>query len=261
MTFWDHLDELRKTLTYPVIVLVLLTIVLFSIKEPVFNIMLAANSVDFVTYRFFTFDQAPPESGYWANLITTDVTGQIMAQMKVSFYLALMLTAPYLLFKLFRFVAPALYENERRYSGRILFFAFFAFFTGMLINYFVIFPISYRFLALYQVNPQIPIMPTLSSYISMLMSLSVLMGICFELPVISWIMSMLGILKSSMLKKYRRHAIVGILIIAAIITPTADIFTLLLVSCPILLLYEFSIFIAWTTEKKRKKTVELESVS
>lgn len=261
MTFWDHLDELRKSLTYPVIVLLLLTVVAFSLKEPLFDMVLAANSRNFITYQIMPGGSGEGTSETLVQLINTELPAQLLIHMKVSFYVALVLTIPYLFFKLFRFATPALYENERKYSGRILTFSFLSFFAGLLVNYFVIFPFSLRFLVSYQVSEQVPNFISITSYINMLMTLSILMGVCFELPVVSWILSLFGVLKASMLRQYRRHAFVGILILAAIITPTTDIFTLLLVSLPIVLLYELSILISWSTEKGRKKRMDLEESS
>jgi len=260
MTFWEHLDELRKALTYPLITLLALTVVMFILKEPVFEIILAANSSGFVTYNVLPVSGITDSSGVLLNLISTELTAQILMHMKVSFYVALVLTIPFFFFKLFRFAAPALYENERKYSAYILFFSFLAFFSGIIINYFIIFPFSFRFMAAYQVSSQVQNMITLTSYINTLVSLSILMGICFELPVISWVLSKLGILKAHTLKKYRRHSIVGILVVAAIITPTTDIFTLLLVSVPILVLYELSIIIVkLTTHKEMNPATDFET--
>lgn len=250
MTFWEHLDELRKALAYPLLVLILLAIVVFILKEPVFDIILAANSSDFVTYSITSAGDNSDTGGILLNLISTELPSQILMHMKVSFYVALILTIPFIFFKLFRFVAPALYDKERKYSANVLFFSFLSFFAGILTNYFIIFPFSLRFMATYQVSYQVENMITLNSYINTLMSLSILMGLCFELPIISWLLSKLGILQAYILKKYRKHSLVGILIISAIITPTTDIFTLVLVSVPIIILYELSIIIVKITEYK-----------
>lgn len=251
MTFWEHIDELRKALVYPIILLVVLTMIAFFFKEPVFDILLAANSTDFVTYTLApTYGNTASTNNLFVSLINTELPAQFLVHMKVSFYVALILSLPYLFYKLFRFASPGLYKNEKYYSTRIIFFSFVAFFTGILINYFVIFPFSLRFLASYQVADQVSNMISITSYLDTLMSLSVLMGICFELPIVSLLLSKLGIIKSGFLKKYRRHAVVVIIIIAAIITPTTDIFTLLLVSVPILILYELSIILTRITEKK-----------
>ena len=251
MTFWDHIDELRKALVQPLIVLALLTIAAFALKEPVFRIVLAANSPEFATYGLAGGgnDDAAP---YMVNLVSTELPAQFLMHMKVSFYVGLILTLPFFFYKLFRYVSPGLYAKEKHYSARVIVFSFVAFFTGVVVNYFVIFPFSLRFLASYQVSPEVSNMITLNSYVNTLLTLSVLIGICFELPVISWLLSRLGLLRAATLRKYRRHAVVAILIVAAVITPTTDVFTLLLVAVPIILLYELSILIARITERKLK---------
>lgn len=257
MTFWDHLDELRKALAWPLVVLVTLTIVTFMFKESVFDAVLAANDKEFITYRLTSEADINTGNSKLIHLISTELPAQLLMHMKVSFYVAIVLSIPFLLYKLYRFALPALHENERRYSARVVLFTFVAFFTGILINYFIIFPFSLRFLATYQVNSQVDIMITLDSYIGTLLSLSILMGICFELPVMSWLLSKLGLLNAEFLRKYRKYAIVGIFILSAIITPTTDIFTLLLVSVPILLLYELSIVITKASQQKDENISEV----
>ena len=258
MTFWDHLDELRKVLIQPILLVAVLTVVAFMLKEPVFDMVLAANSPDFITYRFA--DSFVPESFISGNaefvfvkLINTELASQFLMHMKVSFYVALVLAIPFLFYKLFRFVSPGLYRNERKYSKWVIFFSFIAFFCGIVVSYFIIFPFSFRFLASYHVSQEVSNMISLTSYIDTLITLSILMGIFFELPVMSWILSKFGLLNAIFLKKYRRHAVVVILIIAAIITPTTDIFTLLLVSVPILLLYETSVVIVSIGDRNRER--------
>jgi sec-independent protein translocase protein TatC len=257
MTFWEHLEELRKTLIQPIILVVILTVLAFSFKEPVFNIILAPNSGDFITYRFSNvFSQAGNQDEntqhVFVQLINTELTSQFLIHIKVSFYVALVLASPFIFYKLYQFIAPALYRNERKYSALVLCFSFITFFAGLLISYFIIFPFSFRFLANYQVSDSVDNMISLSSYIGTLITLSLMMGLFFELPVVSWMLAKLGMINAGILKKYRRHAIIIILIISAVITPTTDIFTLLLVSIPIILLYELSIGIVKISEKNRK---------
>jgi sec-independent protein translocase protein TatC len=258
MTFWNHIDDLRKALLQPLLILIVLTVGAFLLKEPVFNILLAANSADFVTYTIAPGYNDTATGGLLLSLINIELPAQLLVHMKVSFYVGLILTLPFLFFKLFRFASPGLYKNERFYSARILFFSFVSFFSGILVNYFVIFPFSLRFLAAYQVADQVNNMISITSYLDTLMSLSVLMGICFELPIVSLLLSKLGILESGFLKKYRKHALVVIVIISAVITPTTDIFTLLLVSIPILFLYEFSIIITKVAERPQENLVSSE---
>jgi len=251
MTFWDHIDELRKTLFYPFVALIVFTAVAFIFKEPIFSILLAANSPDFITYTIFGNSEIISETGVLVELINTELPAQLIVHLKVSLYVGLIFTLPYLIYKLFKFASPGLYDNERRYSAWILFFSFVAFFTGILVNYFVIFPFAFRFLSSYQVADQVVNMIAITSYLDTLLILSLLMGICFELPIVSLLLAKLGVLTSKFLAIYRRHAIVAIMIIAAVITPTTDIFTLLLVSVPIYLLYELSILIVKISERKK----------
>jgi sec-independent protein translocase protein TatC len=250
MTFWDHLDELRKALFMPLIVLTVATIGAFVAKEVLFDVTLAANSKDFITYRLMPGYSAG--GGNWLELVSTELPAQLLAHMKISFFAGLVTAIPFLLYSLFRYVSPGLYNNERRVLARVVTFAFIAFLAGVAVNYFIIFPFSLRFLANYTVSEQVRNMITLGSYIGTLTTLSLLMGIFFELPVMSWLLSRLGLLKGAAMAKYRRHAWAAILVISAVITPTTDIFTLLAVSLPIMLLYELSIIIARNSERSKK---------
>ena len=144
---------------------------------------------------------------------------------------------------LFGFVSPALYDNERHYSVRLLSSAYVMFLIGIVINYFVIFPLTVRFLGTYQVSSDIDNMLTISSYIDTMLMMSITFGLVFEIPVLSWLLAKFGLLKAEWMKRFRRHAFVAILIVAAVITPTTDIFTLFIVTLPIWLLYEISILI------------------
>jgi sec-independent protein translocase protein TatC len=151
------------------------------------------------------------------------------------------LASPYILYELFRFVSPGLYQNERRYGLWIVGAAYVMFVVGTLINYFVIFPLTVRFLGTYQVSPDVANMLTLQSYIDTLLGMSLVMGVVFELPVVCGLLGRMGLITDRMMSTYRRHAVVAILVLAAIITPTTDVFTLFVVALPIYLLYELSI--------------------
>ena len=166
-----------------------------------------------------------------------------MIHMKVALMAGILIASPYIIYLLFRFISPALYENERRYSVRITVTAYVMFLVGVVVNYLLIFPLTVRFLGTYKVSEEVVTMLTITSYIDTLLMMSLVFGIIFEIPVISWLLAKAGMLKASWMTKYRRHAIVTILIIAAIITPTADIMTLMIVSLPIWLLYEISILL------------------
>ncbi|MDR1758449.1 MAG: twin-arginine translocase subunit TatC [Bacteroidales bacterium] len=263
LTFWEHLDALRSVLFKTVIVVVVVMIVVFCFKTTMFNILLAPCHADFITYRlldalaakfhFLSFSTGDETVLTSTSLVSTELTSQFLIHMKISAYSALMVASPYVGYQLFRFISPALYASERKYVRWVLVASFFFFFMGVLLSYFVIFPFSFRFLSNYQVDHTVTNLFTLNSYMGTLVMLTMLMGVMFEIPVIAWLLALLGLLKAAPLRKYRRHAIVAILIIAAIITPTTDIFTLLLVSLPILLLYELSILIVSRVCNRKKQ--------
>ena len=175
--------------------------------------------------------------------MNTGLTEQFMTHMRVALYAGLLCALPYVLYELFRFVSPGLYAGERRAALRIVSSAYAMFALGTLVNYFVIFPLTVRFLGTYQVSPDVDNMLTLRSYVDTLISMSFVIGVVFELPVVCAILSRMGFISGTMMRRYRRHAVVAILVVAAIITPTTDVFTLLIVSLPIWLLYEVSILI------------------
>jgi len=257
-TFWDHLDELRKVLFRIIIVVVTVTIVTFLNKELLFDIVLAPHKSDFIIYRFFcrlsemiSLSEICPDE-FQVGLINTELPSQFLIHLSTAFYVGILLVFPYIIYQIYRFVSPALYENERKYSTTVIFSSCLLFYVGVLLNYFLIFPLSFRFLATYQVSEEVVNMINLSSYVGILMMLSLMIGIMFQLPILSWLFAKLGFLSASFMKKYRRHAIVVILIIAAIITPTTDVFTLMLVFVPIYILYELSIGVVKITERRRK---------
>lgn len=146
------------------------------------------------------------------------------------------------MYELFRFITPALLENERRYSTKIMISVYSLFMIGVLMSYYILFPISFRFLGTYSVADKVHTMITLDSYISTFVSLILLLGVVFQLPVITFILAKLGILNAPMMSKYRKHALIIIMLIAAIITPP-DIMTLIMITLPIYGLYEFSVWI------------------
>ena len=236
-TFWGHLDELRWVLLRSLAVVVIVAVALVCLKEWLFAIVLAPHSADFITYRLMG---AEPFS---VDLINTELTEQFMTHMRVAFYGALLFALPYVLYELFRFVSPGLYANERRAAVWVVASSYVMFALGTAVNYFIVFPFTLRFLGTYQVSPDVTPMLTLQSYIDMLISMSFVMGVVFELPVLCAILGRAGMLSGRVMRRYRRHAVIAILVVAAIITPTTDIFTLMIVSLPIWLLYEASILL------------------
>lgn len=239
-SFWDHLDELRTCLIRIIIVVSVGAIVAFALKTEVFSIVLAPTKADFITYRLFS--QFGEIVDFNLNLINTQLTSQFSVHMQVSVMVGLICVCPYILYSIFKFVSPALYENERKYARILVMAGYIMFMTGVALCYFLIFPLTIRFLGNYQVSEEVSNIITLSSYIDTLTMLTLMLGIVFELPILCMLLGKMGILTAEFMREYRRHAIVIILIVAAIITPTTDVMTLMLVTLPIYLLYETSIF-------------------
>ena len=234
MTFWDHLDVLRSSLIRMAAATLLFTMVAFILKEQLFAVVLAPRSSDFITYRLLgigTFN---------LHLMNTGLTEQFMIHMRTALYTGFIVASPYIIYELFRFVSPGLYQTERRYAVWLVVAAYAMFLTGTAVNYFLVFPLTVRFLGTYQVSPDVANMLTLQSYIDTLLGMSLAMGVVFELPVVTVLMGRMGLINGTLMVHYRRHAVVAILVVAAIITPTTDVFSLFVVSLPIYLLYEAS---------------------
>ena len=247
LSFWDHLDVLRTIIIRIILVTVVCGIVAFLFKEELFAVVLAPRNPDFVTYRLLVrvsgfFGGDAPDNPV-LQLINTGLAEQFVIHMKTALCVGVLCASPYTLYQLFRFVSPALYANERRFALPIVVGGYVMFMLGVLISYYLIFPLTFRFLGTYQVSEDVVNMISLQSYMSTLTLMSISMGIVFEMPVVAWLMARMGLLTASFMNRYRRHAIVVILIVAAIITPTSDIFTLLMVSLPMWLLYEVSVCI------------------
>ncbi|MBQ0159863.1 MAG: twin-arginine translocase subunit TatC [Bacteroidales bacterium] len=248
MDFWEHLDELRSYLVKAVVAVVLCAVAAFCCKEWLFAIVMAPSSPDFFIYRTFT-RLTGISSDFHVDMFNPELAQQFLVHMKVSLWMGLLIVSPYVLYLLFHFVAPGLYAHERRYAIRAVGGGYVMFLLGVALNYFLIFPLTFRFLGTYQVSPDVPNQIALTSYVGMLLMLCFLMGVMFELPILCWLLAKIGVLKSHFMTKYRRHAIVVILIIAAVITPTGDPFTLTLVALPIYALYEMSVVIVKKTVK------------
>lgn len=245
MTTGGHLEVLRRMLFRIIAVIFVLAVIIFCFKKETFSLLLAPKSPHFVT---FSFTESILErlniDSHFADaevpLINTELSSQFMTHIYVSCLLAVLFASPYILFELFRFVSPALYESEKKYSVLVACIIYILFFTGVVISYYILFPVSFRFLATYQVDENIVNTITLDSYISSFSTLVFLTGLLFQLPVIIYVLAKMGMVNVSLLKAYRPYALVIIMIVAAIITPP-DIFTLALVTLPIYGLYELSI--------------------
>lgn len=254
-SFWEHLDELRRSLIRVFLSVAVLAVLAFCFKEFLFSIVLAPQKSGFVTYRILSAISSRMggvAESFSVPLINTGLARQFVIHMKTALWAGFLLASPYILFLVFRFVSPALYTEERQYAVRVAGSGYVLFVIGVLVGYFLIFPLTFRFLGTYTVSGDVANLISLDSYISTLMSMCLTMGIVFEIPVLCWLFGKLGFLSARFMKKYRKHAIVIIVFAAAIITPTSDIFTLAVVSLPMYLLYELGVLLVGRTEKSRR---------
>ncbi|MCE5332087.1 MAG: twin-arginine translocase subunit TatC [Bacteroidales bacterium] len=249
-TFWEHLEVLRWTIIRILAVLVVLVIILFGFKDFLFTeIIFRPLSSDFIIYRglcklalMLNSPNFCPED-FNIQLINIDISGQFISHISASFTIALVLSVPYLLYEIWRFIAPALYPNERKSVGLVFLASSFLFYLGAVVSYYLIFPLTIRFLGTYQISALVPNQISVQSYLSTLYILVFSMGLMFEMPVLAYFLSRLGIISRQTLRAARSYALVVILILAAVITPTTDPFTMLVVAFPLYLLYEVSIWV------------------
>ncbi len=261
MTFLEHLEELRWTIVRSVIAIGVGMLAAFIAKDIIFDlIVLAPKDASFITYRAFCslgqrigMGDALCSQGLNFSLQNISMSGQFFTHLFVSFIAGFIVAFPYVLWELWRFVAPGLHPNERGSLGGIVWFASFLFLTGVAFGYFMLAPLSIQFFGSYQVSGSVANAVALDSYISMITSVTVWTGIVFELPLLILFLTRAGIVEPVMLRAYRKHAFVGILVIAAILTPP-DVVSQLIVSGPLMLLYEGSILLSARTVRKMKAT-------
>lgn len=246
LTFGGHLEVMRRMLFRILGVAGVIAAVVFCFKDITWQLLLAPSEWEFITYRAieglaksvgftkFHFNE------YHVDLIATDLSSQFMTHVTTAIYLGLLGASPYILYELFHFISPALYENERRNSVQVVMVVYLLFVLGVLMSYYVLFPISFRFWGTYSVSERIHSTITLDSYVTTFATLTLLMGVVFQLPVIAFVLAKLGLISYSMLVHYRKHAILLIMIVAAIITPP-DLMTLIFVTIPLYFLFETSI--------------------
>lgn len=254
MTFGGHLEVLRRMLFRIIAIAGSFAIIIFCCKETVWSILLAPSNYNFTTYTIIEkiisscgFDFHFEE--FHVDLIATDLSSQFMSHITTSIYLGLLGASPYILYKLFRFISPALYKNEKKHLTSVVTIIYLLFIAGVLMSYYILFPISFRFLGTYSVSDNIHSTITLDSYIETFTTLTFVMGIVFQLPIIIFLLAKIGFVSSTLLAKYRKHALIVIMLVAAIITPP-DLMTLVLVTIPLYLLYEVSVRIAKIVENK-----------
>jgi len=254
LTFGGHLEVFRQMLFRILGVAGVVAAAIFCFKDITWSILMAPSEWDFCTYRWL--ETAMHSVGidfhfqeFNVQMIATDLSSQFMTHISTAIYLGILGASPYILYELFRFISPALYENERKYSVQVAGIIYVLFLLGVMMSYFVLFPISFRFLGTYSVSAKVVSNITLDSYISTFVSLTMVMGLVFQLPVIAFFVGKLGFVTSDMLSQYRKHALIVIMLVAAIITPP-DLMTLILVTIPLYLLYEVSIRVVRCVEPK-----------
>lgn len=250
MTFWDHLEDFRWTLIRSLGALIIFAIIGFAFMPYLYDkVVMAPTRSDFFLYQYIckisSVISILPDfcnKDFHVDIINIKLASQFFRHMTTSFWLALILTFPYLVFEVWRFISPALYQEEKKRMRWVFVFGTVMFFIGCTVGYSLVFPMTLRFLADYQLSESIINQISLDSYMDNFLMLIFVMGIVFELPLVAWLLSKLGFLNRSFFKKYRRHAIVGLLVAAAIITPSGDPFTLSVVFFPLYFLWELSSF-------------------
>lgn len=245
LTFGGHLGVLRKILRRILVVILVFACIVFALKDITFSVLLAPGKWDFCTYRWLekfirVFDSGFRFEEFHVDIIATDLSSQFMTHISTSVYIGFLCASPFIGYELFRFASPALLENERKYSVQVVSIIYLLFIIGVMMSYFILFPISFRFLGTYSVAESVHSSITLDSYISTFVTLTMMMGVVFQLPVIAFVLGKMGIVQSSYLVKYRRYALLIVCVVAAIITPP-DIMTLVLVAVPLYMMYEISI--------------------
>ncbi|WP_075348929.1 twin-arginine translocase subunit TatC [Algoriphagus marinus] len=257
MSFLDHLEALRWHLLRSVSAILIFTVIAFLAKSIVFGIIiLGPSKIDFFTYRWLC--QLSDYVGVPALCIdelpftiqSRQMTGQFSMHMTSSLMVGFIVAFPYVFWEVWKFISPGLYDKERNAARGAVFFVSLLFFLGAAFGYFILAPLSINFLANYQLDPSILNEFDITSYVSTLTMLVMASAIMFQLPVVVYFLAMSGLVTSGMLRSYRRHAIVVILILAAVITPP-DVISQILIAMPILVLYEAGIQIAKRLEKKR----------
>jgi len=265
MHFLDHLEALRWHLVRSAIAIVVFSLVAFLNPEFLFDtIILGAKNPDFLTYRMMcliserlNIDMCITEVPFI--LINIDISGQFTTHIYVAFVAGFIMAFPYFIWEMWRFIKPALSAKERSYSRGVVFFSSILFIAGVLFGYLIISPLSINFLWSYQISQQVANQISLNSFISTVTMLTLSSGVVFELPVVIYFLSKMGIVTPAFLRKYRKHSMVVILIIAAVITPSPDITSQILVAVPLFLLYEIGIWVSGIVLKNKLKQAELES--
>lgn len=259
MSFLDHLEELRWHLIRSVLAIVIVASVAFVMKDFIFSVIFGPKSLDFPTYRFFcniatffgiTSDFCGEELPF--TIQSRLMAGQFSAHIWTSIWSGFIIAFPYVLWEVWRFISPGLRETEKKYSRGFIFAASSLFFMGVLFGYYVVAPLSINFLGTYQVSDVVNNEIDLGSYIGTVRAAVIACGIMFELPIIIFFLTKVGLVTPEILKKYRKIALVVVLILSAVITPP-DVASQIVVSIPVLILYQVSIYISKMVLKREAK--------
>jgi sec-independent protein translocase protein TatC len=258
MSFLEHLEELRWHIIRSLLALMVFAITAFCFKNLIFNIILGPTRADFFTNRIFC------QLGHWLfnndglcinskpfNLISISMSGQLSTHVAVALVTGVIIAFPYITWEFWRFFRPALHTNEKRYVKGAVFSITMLFFIGVVFGYYMIAPFSISFLSSYQISDQVVNQINIRSYIGTLTSIVLASGLVFELPLIAFVLTKIGVVTPTFMVKYRRHAIVIIFIIGAIITPP-DVVSQTLVSLPLVILYEIGILISKRVYKQKQ---------
>lgn len=259
MSFWDHLEELRWMILRSLIAVLSIAVIAFLNRELIFDkVILAPSTSDFITNRLLC------RLGEWLSveaicmdtlnlqIINISMSGQFLTHMYISFVTGFVLGFPFVLNEIWKFVRPALHQKEAKYSSKAVLISSSLFFTGVLFSYFLIVPLTVNFLGTYQVSDVVANQISLSSYISTVVSVTFSVGIVFELPIIIFFLTKIGLVTPAFMRKNRKYMLVIVLIVSAIITPP-DIFSQILVTIPLMGLYELSIYASERIARTERK--------
>ena len=235
MSFWDHLDVLRGTLFRSVLAVILVSVFFLAVPERLFKAVLWPTTPGFIMYRWLGLD-------FSMSLINIEVSAQFFVHLKVSFIMAAIVAFPYVIYEIWRFIAPALYEKEKKAVRKAFGMSSFLFYLGVAVGYFIVLPVCLMFFMNYTVSDAVQNTISLSSYISIFTSMVFLIGLLFEFPTVVLVLSSLGVLTRTQLRHSRKYAFVIILVVAALITPS-DPFSMFVLSIPLYGLFELSILV------------------
>lgn len=256
MSFLQHLEELRWRLVRCAIVILVLAVVIWYFQEEIMvNLFLSMKDKDFVTFRLLCQYIGVCVEEIPVKMQSMTVSGQFTYALMMSFLGGLVVSFPYVFYQIWSFIKPGLKQREKKMVNGLVFYVSLLFFLGILFGYFLVAPLSVQFFGSYQISKQIENNFTIGSYMSTIFSTVFYSGLFFLLPVVSYLLTKIGLINVSFLIKYRKHAIVAILILAAIITPP-DIASQIIVSIPIIILYEIGILVSKRAERLAKKEAQ-----